>query len=76
MILQIFPKAGYKCTQGKIDQGERRKARTEILMWLSKQSLELGTIFKEASRNFMYIFFAFIRQSTYLETPSYVRKVY
>jgi hypothetical protein len=34
----------------------RRKAGTEILVWLSEQYLEFVSVFKEASRNSIIIF--------------------
>jgi hypothetical protein len=51
-------KAGYDmyCTLEKIYQRQRRKAGTEILLWLSEQSYELVTVFKEASRKLKIIF--------------------
>ncbi len=39
-------------TKEEIDQWQREKSVTEILMWLSEQSLELDNVSKEASRNF------------------------
>jgi hypothetical protein len=53
-------------TLEKIDQwamtAQRRKARTRNLMQLSKQSLELVTVFIETSEETIQLFFSFTRQ--------------
>jgi hypothetical protein len=49
------------CTLEKIDQWQQRTAKTEILMWLLEHSLELVSVFKEASRIFYY-FYSFTRR--------------
>ncbi len=43
---------------GEIDQWQRKKAGTEILMRLSEQSLELESVFKDAGET-SYLFFSF-----------------
>ncbi len=55
MILKIVPKDGQERTLEKIDQRERRKAKTE--MRLSEQSLDFVIVLKEESRKFIFIFF-------------------
>jgi hypothetical protein len=44
------------CTLEKIGHWQQRKAGTAILKLLSEQSLELVTVFKEASRDLIVIF--------------------
>ncbi len=51
--LIIVPKAGHKCTLKKIDEWERRR---KSYMRLLEHSLQLVNVFKEASRNFIFIF--------------------
>jgi hypothetical protein len=55
-IMKIVPKVAWTHTLEKIDQWHRRKARTEILWWLSEQSLEVVSVFKEDNLYFMFIF--------------------
>jgi hypothetical protein len=58
VTLKIVSKAanGIYCTLQKIDQLERRKARTEIVMRLSEQISELASVIADASSNFVFIF--------------------
>jgi hypothetical protein len=68
VILKIVPKAGMVFTvcgrkstaekqksKDKIDQWQRRKAETTILMCLSGGYLELVSVFKEESRNLIML---------------------
>jgi hypothetical protein len=67
VIQKIVPEAGYvhkylrKSTNSRevnmeIDQWQIRKDRKEILVQLSEKYLELISVFKEASRNFIFTF--------------------
>jgi hypothetical protein len=58
------PKSGHECTQKKIDQEDRRRARTEIRcgVW---NILAFVNVFKEASRAFMYIFIFLLSKAGY-----------
>ncbi len=66
MVLKIVPEAGHDVHIGKIDLQQRskdgnismevKKSWTLILTQLSEQYLELVSVFKEASRDFMLLF--------------------
>jgi len=60
MILKIV-QSHYDKYIGENRPMTRRKARTEIMMLLSEQSLAIITVFKETSRNFIIIFMSFCR---------------
>jgi hypothetical protein len=53
--VKIVPKAGYEYTLEK-STNESKGKMEQNWMWLSKQFLELVNIFKEASKNFIFIF--------------------
>ncbi len=63
MTVQVVPKApcdpekcGYECTLHEENRSVRKKESwNRNLMWLSEQS-ELGSVFKEACGNFIFIF--------------------
>jgi hypothetical protein len=57
-FLKLFRKPPMTCTSEKIEQWERWKAGTEILIRLSEQFLELVKVFIEAGRT-LYSFFLF-----------------
>ncbi len=56
VILKIVPKAGYELYSGEIQPMRVNEGRSRYLLLLAEQSLELVSVFKEASRNFTCIF--------------------
>ncbi len=72
---KLFQRPDITCKLKKRDQWEHRKDRTEILMRLSKQSLELVSVFKAASGNFIFIFFFYKTSPHFFKPFAHVHKV-
>ncbi len=53
MILKIVPKAGYEWKLKKSTEQRKTEQKFELL---AKWFLELVSVFKEASKNFIFIF--------------------
>ncbi len=64
----MFRKPVVTCRLEKIYEWQRRKAGTEILIRLSKPSLELVGVFKEARRNLIFIFLSLTMEPKNLKT--------